>query len=106
LDGKTTIDKIMIVIAIFIGICLFPVALYKGIKQKAQNLTDYFSKNRVIFNTKEMPTKIKDVTVQCKNCHHWGESGNCGVMPSEKMDGESWCMTSSPTQFFIPKENK
>lgn len=48
------------------------------------------------------PTKIKGVTVQCKNCSWWGERGHCGVMPSEVMDGESWCMTTSPAFFFDP----
>jgi len=55
---------------------------------------------------KKNPKYIKGVTVQCKNCGWWGESKHCGVMPSERMEGESWCMTSSPTQFFKPKKKR
>lgn len=53
--------------------------------------------------TFDNPEFINGVTVQCKNCNHWGESKHCGVMPSERFDGESWCSTSYPKQFFSPK---
>jgi hypothetical protein len=49
------------------------------------------------------PGKIKGVTVQCKNCDWWGERGHCGIMPSEVMDGESWCATKDPKFFFKKK---
>jgi len=99
-------EKILTGVIIFIAVILAPYALLKHIKNQAWKLTDYFSNNRVIFKQKRLPTKIKGLTVQCKNCNLLGENGYCGVMPSEKMDPESWCMTSSPEQFFSPKEKK
>lgn len=51
----------------------------------------------------DYPEYINGVTVQCKNCLWWGKSGHCGVMPSERFEGESWCMTKAPKQFFMPK---
>jgi hypothetical protein len=52
-DGKNITDKIMIGFAIFIGICFFPLVIYKSIKTKALELKDYFSSNKVIFNERK-----------------------------------------------------
>jgi hypothetical protein len=69
LDGNIT-DKIMIGLAIFIGICLFPLVIYKSLKTQAQNLKDYFSNNRVIFKRKVKNGTKKDRSkTNCKGCY-------------------------------------
>lgn len=56
--------------------------------------------------TKAAPEFIEGVTVQCKNCQRFSESGHCEVMHSQKMSGESWCATSDPKFFFKPKKEE
>lgn len=61
---------------------------------------EYKANIRIGRGTKDFPEFIDGVTVQCKNCIWWSQSKHCGVQHSERLDGESWCSTTCPKQFF------